>query len=67
MIKLGYKLMSEEHGPSDLVRNAKLAEEGSFEFAAIRTTFLPGWTSRDTRPWLGRFWGRSPTRRSGSA
>jgi hypothetical protein len=33
MIKLGYKLMSEEHGPADLVRNAKRVEspvEGYF-------------------------------------
>ena len=27
MLKLGYKLMSEEHGPADLVRNAQRAEQ----------------------------------------
>src|SRR4051812_38786961 len=27
VIKLGYKLMSEEHGPADLVRNARRAED----------------------------------------
>jgi hypothetical protein len=35
MVKLGYKLMSEEHGPADLVRNARRAEQAGFEFAAI--------------------------------
>jgi hypothetical protein len=34
VIKLGYKLMSEEHGPADLVRNAKRDEEAGFDFAA---------------------------------
>jgi G6PDH family F420-dependent oxidoreductase len=41
MIKLGYKLMSEEHGPNDLVRNAKSAEQASFDFAAISDHFFP--------------------------
>jgi G6PDH family F420-dependent oxidoreductase len=41
MIKLGYKLMSEEHGPAALVRNAKLAEEAGFDFAAISDHFSP--------------------------
>ena len=41
MAKLGYKLMSEEHGPVDLVRNAKRAEEAGFEFAAISDHFSP--------------------------
>jgi hypothetical protein len=27
VLKLGYNLMSEEHGPKDLVRNAARAEE----------------------------------------
>jgi hypothetical protein len=27
MLKLGYKLMSEEHGPTDLVRNAQPSHE----------------------------------------
>ncbi len=40
-VKLGYKLMSEEHGPSDLVRNAKRAEDAGFEFAAISDHFSP--------------------------
>jgi G6PDH family F420-dependent oxidoreductase len=41
MVKLGYKLMSEEHGPTGLVRNAKRAEEAGFEFAAISDHFFP--------------------------
>ena len=41
MLKLGYKLMSEEHGPSDLVRNAQRAEQAGFEFAAISDHFFP--------------------------
>ncbi len=41
MIKLGYKLMSEEHGPADLVRNAVLAEQAGFDFAAISDHFSP--------------------------
>ena len=41
MVKLGYKLMSEEHGPAELVRNAKRAEAAGFEFAAISDHFFP--------------------------
>jgi G6PDH family F420-dependent oxidoreductase len=41
MLKLGYKLMSEEHGPKDLVRNACRAEEAGFDFAAISDHFSP--------------------------
>ncbi|MBY0319439.1 MAG: TIGR03557 family F420-dependent LLM class oxidoreductase [Reyranella sp.] len=41
MIKLGYKLMSEEHGPADLVRNAKRAEQAGFDFAAISDHYFP--------------------------
>jgi G6PDH family F420-dependent oxidoreductase len=41
MLKLGYKLMSEEHGPVELVRNAKRAEEAGFEFAALSDHFSP--------------------------
>jgi G6PDH family F420-dependent oxidoreductase len=41
VIKLGYKLMSEEHGPTDLVRNAKRAEQAGFNFAAISDHFFP--------------------------
>src|SRR5258705_7341890 len=41
MIKLGYKLMSEEHGPTDLVRNANRAEQAGFDFAAISDHLFP--------------------------
>ena len=41
VIKLGYKLMSEEHGPKDLVRNAVRAEAAGFDFAAISDHFFP--------------------------
>lgn len=41
MLKLGYKLMSEEHGPVALVRNAIRAEEAGFDFAAISDHFSP--------------------------
>jgi G6PDH family F420-dependent oxidoreductase len=41
MVTLGYKLMSEEHGPVALVRNAKRAEEAGFDFAAISDHFFP--------------------------
>jgi G6PDH family F420-dependent oxidoreductase len=41
VLKLGYKLMSEEHGPNDLVRNAARAEEAGFAFAAISDHFSP--------------------------
>ena len=41
MVKVGYKLMSEEHGPRELVRNAKRAEEAGFDFAAISDHYFP--------------------------
>lgn len=41
MLRLGYKLMSEEHGPNELVRNAARAEEAGFDFAAISDHFFP--------------------------
>ncbi len=41
MLKLGYKLMAEEHAPSDLVHNAERAEQAGFDFAAISDHFLP--------------------------
>jgi G6PDH family F420-dependent oxidoreductase len=41
MTKFGYKLMSEEHGPVELVRNAAKAEAAGFEFAAISDHYFP--------------------------
>ena len=43
MTTLGYKLSSEEFGPRDLVRVARLAEESGFRFALISDHFHP-WT-----------------------
>ena len=45
MMKIGYKLSSEEHGPQDLVRYARMAEEAGFDFAAISDHFHP-WTDK---------------------
>jgi G6PDH family F420-dependent oxidoreductase len=41
MIKIGYKLMAEEHGPAALVHNAMRAEQAGFDFAAISDHFFP--------------------------
>ena len=43
MLKLGYKLSSEEFAPNDLVRFAARAEQCGFEFALISDHFHP-WT-----------------------
>jgi G6PDH family F420-dependent oxidoreductase len=45
MTALGYALSSEEHGPRDLVRNARRAEEAGFTFALISDHFHP-WIER---------------------
>jgi G6PDH family F420-dependent oxidoreductase len=42
---IGYALSSEEHGPRDLVRNARLAEEAGFTFALISDHYHP-WIER---------------------
>ena len=41
MLRLGYKLMSEEHGPKELVKNAERAEKAGFDFAGISDHFFP--------------------------
>lgn len=41
MVTYGYKLMSEEHGPAALVRNAVLAEESGLAFVAISDHYHP--------------------------
>jgi len=46
MVEFGYKLSSEEHGPLDLVRNAKMAEDAGFTFAMISDHYHP-WISRE--------------------
>ena len=45
MVKFGYALSSEEHGPSELVRNARRAEDAGFSFALISDHFHP-WIDR---------------------
>lgn len=44
MTEFGYALSSEEHGPNDLVRNARRAEEAGFSFALISDHYHP-WLS----------------------
>ena len=41
MVSYGYTLSSEEHAPSDLVRNARRAEEAGFEFVSMSDHFHP--------------------------
>src|SRR5919106_1178528 len=43
MVKFGYALSSEEHGPNDLVAFARRAEETGFDFLMISDHFHP-WT-----------------------
>lgn len=50
MAKYGYKLMSEEHGPQELVRNAVAAEEAGFDFVAISDHFHPWLSSQGHSP-----------------
>src|SRR5436190_22141511 len=40
-MKIGYKLMSEEHGPEALVENALAAEAAGFDFVSISDHFHP--------------------------
>lgn len=41
MVQFGYKLMSEEHGPRDLIENAVRAEAAGFDFLSISDHFHP--------------------------
>ncbi len=41
MIRFGYKLMSEEHGPRELVANAAKAEAAGFDFVSTSDHFHP--------------------------
>jgi len=41
MLQFGYKLMSEEHGPRDLVGNAARAEAAGFDFVSLSDHFHP--------------------------
>lgn len=50
MAKFGYKLMTETHGPKDLVRNARLAEDAGFDFVCISDHFHPWLESHGHSP-----------------
>ena len=52
MPSFGYALSSEEHPPSELVRNARLAEEAGFEFALISDHFHPWTDSQGQSPFV---------------
>jgi G6PDH family F420-dependent oxidoreductase len=54
MPRLGYSLSSEEHGPRDLVRYARMAEEAGFPFALISDHFHPWTDSQGHSPFV---WG----------
>ena len=45
MVRIGYTLSGEEHGPGDLLLYGRVAEESGFDFLTISDHFHP-WTSR---------------------
>jgi G6PDH family F420-dependent oxidoreductase len=45
MVRIGYTLSSEEHGPGDLLLYGRIAEESGFDFLTISDHFHP-WISR---------------------
>jgi coenzyme F420-dependent glucose-6-phosphate dehydrogenase len=45
MVRIGYTLSGEEHGPGDLLLYGRIAEESGFDFLTISDHFHP-WTSR---------------------
>jgi coenzyme F420-dependent glucose-6-phosphate dehydrogenase len=51
-IELGYALSSEEHGPNDLVRNARRAEETDFTFALISDHYHPWVDAQGQSPFV---------------
>src|SRR3954462_4109867 len=51
-IELGYSLSSEEHGPNDLVRNARAAEEAGFTFALISDHYHPWVDAQGQSPFV---------------
>jgi coenzyme F420-dependent glucose-6-phosphate dehydrogenase len=51
-IELGYALSSEEHGPNDLVRNARRAEETGFTFALISDHYHPWVDAQGESPFV---------------
>jgi G6PDH family F420-dependent oxidoreductase len=51
-VELGYTLSCEEHGPKELVRNAKAAEEAGFSFATISDHFHPWVDAQGQSPFV---------------
>jgi G6PDH family F420-dependent oxidoreductase len=51
-MELGYALSSEEHGPRDLVRHARSAEEAGFTFALISDHFHPWVDAQGESPFV---------------
>src|SRR6266480_606206 len=51
-MEIGYALASEEHGPNDLVRNARAAEEAGFTFALISDHFHPWVDTQGQSPFV---------------
>ena len=51
-VQLGYTLSSEEHGPNELVRNARAAEDAGFEFATISDHFHPWVDAQGESPFV---------------
>ena len=52
MVSFGYTLSSEEHGPRDLVRNARAAEEAGFDFVSISDHFHPWISAQGHSPFV---------------
>jgi G6PDH family F420-dependent oxidoreductase len=52
MTEFGYALSSEEHAPTQLVENARKAEENGFEFALISDHFHPWTDSQGQSPFV---------------
>ena len=52
MTHVGYKLMTEEHGPRALVANAVLAEEAGFDFVSASDHFHPWLESQGHAPFV---------------
>jgi coenzyme F420-dependent glucose-6-phosphate dehydrogenase len=51
-VELGYTLSSEEHGPNELVRNARTAEEAGFAFVTISDHFHPWVDAQGQSPFV---------------
>jgi G6PDH family F420-dependent oxidoreductase len=52
MVALGYTLSSEEHGPRQLVDNARKAEAAGFDFVSISDHFHPWVTAQGHSPFV---------------